>query len=98
MRKIIPSRREASIERAVVQHIHAAHGIVGMKLTSGTGKASLSVKGRGLNLYSVPTLPLDQGTPVRVQLINDANDVCWEASYSAPASATDATKFKDKND
>jgi hypothetical protein len=46
----------------------------------------------------VPILPLDQGSPVRVQLINDANDVCWEASYSAPASATGATKFKDKND
>ena len=72
-------------------------GIRAMKLTSGAGKASLSVKGQGLNLYSVPSLPLDQSAPIRVQLINDSSNVCWEASYSAPAS-TDAKKFKDKND
>lgn len=72
-------------------------GIKGIKLKSGTGGASILVKGRGLNLYSVPTLPLDQSAPVRVQLINDTNAVCWEGTYSAPATSG-PLQFKDKVD
>lgn len=70
-------------------------GITGIKIKASSGLASVIVKGRGLDLYSVPTLPLDQSAPVRVQLINDANAACWEGSYSAPAKSN-ATQFKDK--
>jgi hypothetical protein len=41
-------------------------------------------------------LPLAQ--PATVQLVNGDGTTCWEAVYSAPASANDGSTFKDKAD
>ena len=76
-------------------------GIAQMTLVaSAPGKASIKMKGVGLNLYSVPTLPVSQASPLRVQLVNDTTGVCFEATFTAPATTapTDTRQFKDKND
>jgi hypothetical protein len=86
-------------------------GMVGFKLknTSGApngaqkalvksgaaGKAKASVKGKGVNLPDAlaPILPL----PVTVQLVNDANSVCFEAEYGTPdVVKNDVKQFKAK--
>ncbi len=74
-------------------------GITGLKLKEGIdGKAKIGLKGKGLNLQMPPLFPLVQ--PVTVQLLNSIG-VCWEATYSAPATKNEAGppgKFKDKSD
>lgn len=57
------------------------------------GKAKMLVKGKGVNLPDtlVPELPL----PVTVQLVNDGNSACFEATYNA-AIKNDAKQFKAK--
>jgi cysteine-rich repeat protein len=86
-------------------------GMVGFKLknTSGApngaqkalvksgaaGKAKATVKGKGVNLPDAlaPILPL----PVTVQLVNDANSVCFEAEYGTPdVVKNDVKQFKAK--
>ena len=65
-------------------------------LASGTSK--IIVKGKGVNLDMPASFPLAQ--PVTVQLKNSSG-VCWEATYSAPASKNTAGppgEFKDKAD
>lgn len=56
-----------------------ADGIRSINLTAGAdGTASITVKGRGVNLRG-PELPFGQ-MPIRVQLIA-GNDVCWETEF-----------------
>jgi len=58
-----------------------------------TGKAKALVKGKGTNLPDtlVPALPL----PVTVQLVNDTNSTCFEATYNTTIK-NDAKQFKAK--
>lgn len=59
------------------------------------GKAKALVKGKGTNLPDtlVPMLPL----PVTAQLVNDSNDVCFEAVYdSGDVKKNDDKQFKAK--
>lgn len=78
-----------------------SNGVTGLSLSMNTapGKAKIGVQGKGMNLL-IPTLPLDQTTPVQVQLINSTTSVCWGASYSNPPGSrpADTLKWKDKND
>jgi hypothetical protein len=61
------------------------------------GKASIQVKGSGA-LLGMPDLST-LASPLRVRLTNVSTAACWEAVYSfPPASANDATQFKDKAD
>ncbi len=70
-------------------------GVTQVSLRPGpAGKAQIQVKARGLAL-AVPTLPLAQGPAVVVQL-HSTTGVCWEQTYSAPATRNDAGQFKDK--
>lgn len=48
------------------------------------GKAKALVKGKGANLPAALIPPL--ATPITVQLVNDANDVCLESVYSTATS------------
>ena len=75
----------------------APGGVQQILLTQGaSGKAKIKVTGKGTKL-GFPTLPLKQDSAVVVQLKNSAG-TCWDASYSAPATKSDATQFKDKSD
>ncbi len=70
-------------------------GIAQVILKAGaTGKAKIQVKGSRDNL-PIPATPFN--LPLRVQLKN-ANGICWEADYSAPALKNIAGLFKDKAD
>jgi len=72
-------------------------GIKNLLLKFGeAGKAKIIAKGIGAQL-ALPGLPLAQDTTVVVQLKNQLG-TCWEARYSAPASANDSGGFKDKGD
>ncbi|MCC6847414.1 MAG: hypothetical protein IT294_02845 [Deltaproteobacteria bacterium] len=68
-----------------------------MSLKEGeVGKAKIQLSGRGANL----DLPLDLTTlapPIVVQLQN-SNGVCWETTFSAPATKQTAEQFKDRAD
>lgn len=58
-------------------------GITALTLTPGaTGYASIKLKGSAANLQA-PTPPFQP--PVRVQMINHLNNVCWEARYNSPS-------------
>lgn len=72
-------------------------GIEQLKLKEGlfAGKAQIQVKGKG-SLLDDPTIPLVQ--PITVQLNNTSSGLCWEATYSAPATKNEAGQFKDKAD
>ncbi|MCC6848803.1 MAG: hypothetical protein IT294_09900 [Deltaproteobacteria bacterium] len=71
-------------------------GIQQLKLKQGAdGKAQIQLAGRG-TLLALPSLStLTQ--PLRLQLRN-ADGLCWESIYSAPASTHTGTAFKDKGD
>jgi len=71
-------------------------GIFKAILKSGTaGSAKALVKGKGGNLPD--TLPAQLPLPVTARLVNDANDVCFEAVYDMAAVITNgAGKFKGK--
>ena len=65
-------------------------------LVAGTTKITLKAKG---TLLDDPMFPLAQ--PVTVQLNNTGSGLCWEATYSAPATTNDGGppgQFKDKAD
>jgi hypothetical protein len=48
----------------------------------GFGKSSIVVKAKDVN-FPVPSLPLDESTPITVQFVrNDLNRPCWETSFS----------------
>ena len=66
---------------------------VGLK-AGPTGKAQITVKGRGANL-GAPALPLSD-LPARVQLVNGGG-ACWEATYTSTFQNTTKT-FKAKSD
>jgi len=76
-----------------------SEGIQQIILKSGAaGAAKITVKGKGASLITPPMFPLAQ--PLTVQLRN-TDGVCWEATYSAPATKNVAgppAKFKDKAD
>jgi len=74
----------------------AAQGLAQIKLKGNPipGKALLQVKGKGINL-PVPGLPFTQDPAVVMQLVNDAG-VCWETTFTAPATKNVATQFGDK--
>ncbi|TMA94172.1 MAG: hypothetical protein E6J77_04145 [Deltaproteobacteria bacterium] len=70
-------------------------GITAATLRSGvTGRASVSVKGKGANL---PTPALGLTLPVTVQLVisDGVTTDCWQTTY-ATAIANDATRFNAK--
>jgi len=67
---------------------------IALKEGLAAGKTTINVSGKGLT-PALPSLPIAQ--PVTVQLVNGGN-VCWEATYSAPAAHDDAAGFKDKGD
>jgi hypothetical protein len=72
-------------------------GLAKLSLRPGDeGRARIQLKGKG-TLLAVPPLPLAQDGAVVVQLENTAG-ACWEATYSAPALASDAFRFKDVSD
>ncbi len=72
-------------------------GVAGFAIKSGVdGKASLKVKAKGANL-TLPALPLT--VPVKAQVINSANSVCWTATFNTASSdPLSTTKWKAKND
>jgi cysteine-rich repeat protein len=72
-------------------------GISQITLKAGlaSGVAKIAVKGQGTDLPMPALLPI--AAPVRVQLINRENDVCWEAVYSA-LTKHDAVQLKAKAD
>lgn len=74
-----------------------AVGVASFAIKSGVdGKASLKVKAKGANL-TMPTMPFS--TPVKAQVINSANPVCWTATFStATSDPLSTTKWKAKND
>jgi hypothetical protein len=68
-------------------------GVTRMKLRAGvTGAASVSVKGKGVNL---PLPPLGLTLPVTVQLVigDGVTTDCWQTTYTA-ATANDVTRLK----
>jgi len=73
----------------------AAGGVQKIKLKgSAADRAKLLVKGRGLNLPDwLDAAPLTP--PVTVQLVNQANGLCWSGAFAAP-SVNDAALFKAK--
>ena len=74
----------------------SAMGLAQIKLKGNVtpGKALLQVKGKGPTL-PVPTMPLAQDPSVIMQLSND-NGVCWETTFTAPATKNIASQFGDK--
>jgi hypothetical protein len=76
-----------------------SEGIQQIVLKSGVAEAAkIVVKGKGAALAMPPLFPLAQ--PLTVQLRN-TDGVCWEATYSAPATKNIAgppARFKDKAD
>jgi len=75
-------------------------GIVALALTEGVaGKAKIGLVAKGA-LLTLPSLPLAQSSPVRVQLLNSGTSSCWQASYTLPAGTKPGitSKWKDKND
>ena len=65
-------------------------------LTGGAGKAKAQVKGKGANLPDdlIGMLPL----PVTVQLVNDANAICYESVFNnADVIKNDGVQFKAKH-
>ncbi len=73
-------------------------GIQSVGLKAGAaGKASITIKGKGTPL-AMPTLPLMQNATVTVQLLGGAGNVCWGASFSAPAGKNVVQMFLDKSD
>ena len=72
-------------------------GIALLTLIAGPdGRAQIRLKAMGTNL-DLPALPLDDAPAITVQLTN-ARGVCWEAEFTAPAAANDATQFRDGSD
>jgi hypothetical protein len=74
-------------------------GAAQLKLNQGDhGKTKVSFKGKGV-LLDVPPVGSLAG-PVRVQLVRSggAEEVCWEAVYSAPFLKNDGVSFVDKAD
>jgi hypothetical protein len=72
-------------------------GVAKLSLRPGDeGRARIQLKAKGA-LLAVPPLPLADDGAVVVQLDNTAG-ACWEATYSAPALASDAFRFKDVSD
>ena len=80
--------------------IGASGGVTAMALKAGAdGKAAMSLGAKGASL-GLPPLPLVQ-TPdaVRVLLVNEATNACWEAAYGGPPKDPASTvKWKVKND
>ncbi|MEO6026651.1 MAG: hypothetical protein ABIR79_07290 [Candidatus Binatia bacterium] len=74
-----------------------AGGVTSLTLKAGDeGKAQIALKGLGTAL-AMPTLPFTQDPRVTVQLKNDLG-LCWDATFSAPATKTTDTEFRDKSD
>lgn len=72
----------------------ASDGITKALLKAGAaGKAKAQVKGKGVNL---PTTTLPFTTPVRAQLVNSANSICYEPTLSVVKKST-STLFKVKS-
>ena len=70
-------------------------GVTLLKLKEGlAGKSLIQLKAKG-DAIDMPSLAL--ALPVVVQIRN-TEGVCWEATYSSPATKNDDTQYKDKND
>ena len=74
----------------------SAMGIAQIKLKGNAvpGKALLQVKGKGASL-PVPAMPFDQQPSVIMQIAND-DGVCWETTFTTPATKNLGTQFSDK--
>jgi hypothetical protein len=76
----------------------SSNGLKSIKIKSGAaGKTLAKVQAKTAN-FAMPTLPLNQTSPVKVQLINNTNSSCWEAKYTAPPTTSKPGKWQDKND
>jgi hypothetical protein len=74
----------------------SADGVTSLVLTEGLeGFAQIRFKAAGVNL-AMPPLPLDQDPTVTAQLRNSSG-FCWDADYSAPATANDSAEFRDRS-
>ncbi|MEO6028922.1 MAG: FG-GAP-like repeat-containing protein [Candidatus Binatia bacterium] len=72
-------------------------GIEKISLKEGVaGKASIQVKGRGVDLGLPPLGPLNG--PIAVQLRRRDGGICFGTTFSAPFSKDDGTTLKDKAD
>jgi len=73
-----------------------ADAITGVKLSAGSGSASIVVQAKGVNLN--PPLPLLSGSTVTTQWnVGDAGSgECWESVFAAPARRSDAQGFDDR--
>jgi hypothetical protein len=71
-------------------------GVLILTLKEGAAsKSKVVLKGKGVNLGMPTSLAIVQ--PVTVQVSNTLG-VCWEATYSAPATKNQPDQFKDKPD
>jgi bacillolysin len=71
----------------------SAAGIQAIKLTPGTGKAKILVKGKGAGLDLTNAAPAQ---PLTLQLVRSDSLTCWESVFTAPSIGGNATTFKDK--
>ncbi len=71
-------------------------GLQQVQLKTGTGNASLKLKGKGINL-AAPALPGGGLVPpITAVMKNTQSDECWSATYTTPT-LSDSTQFKAKN-
>jgi hypothetical protein len=72
-------------------------GVFKVLLKEGAGNAKILMNGKGSSV-TLPVLPLDQATEVKVQLVKDAasGPECWESSFAPDAITNDYGQFKDK--
>lgn len=75
-----------------------ASGITAAQFKVGSGKAKISIKGKGTFAHTtLPTLPLTDATAITVQVIKNtsAGAECWGAALPPPAKRNDGVKFSD---
>lgn len=71
----------------------SAMGVTKLSLKAGeAGKASVQLKGKGVNL---PDLTLPPALPLTAQLVSSENQ-CWATTYAGPATTSDTEGFKVK--
>jgi len=76
-------------------YVRAGRSSLTLALRAGAdGKAAILARGSGVALDLSP-MPVSQ--PVTVQL-KSSDGTCWEATYTAPASANGPAKFVDRSD
>ncbi|MFT5429920.1 MAG: hypothetical protein ACI9OJ_000593 [Myxococcota bacterium] len=72
-----------------------AEGISKISFKTGTGRAKIKMKGKGVNLRT-PALPLVQSSATTIQLFKLDEPECFQTTFSTPATKNTADSFKDK--